>query len=121
MDLLGFLKIIQRTADTAARDLPVDGQQLLMVIGGAMVVLVLLLLLMLLRRLRTNRKNAHPSDSADNKLMLARSLEELALDAEALEELYHKGYISADLFLDEAAAYKRHADLLHQYLQIHQK
>jgi len=114
--VLEFLKDIPKVADTIARNLPVTGQQLLLIIGGFFVLLLILTLLALLQRVRNNKKAKVAGNAEDNGALLMHQLEELALDAEALEELYQKRLISADLFLEEATALKRHADLLQQYL-----
>ena len=111
-----FLKDIPKVADTIARNLPVTGQQLLLIVGGFFVLLMVLTLLVILQRIRKSKKTRQTSDPKDNGALLMHQLEELALDAEALEELYQKRLISADLFLEEATALKRHADLLQQYL-----
>ena len=116
MDLIGLVKTITAVAETTAKTLPIDGQQLMLIMGGLLGLLIVLLLLILLKRLRARRDTTNSSDTSNKALMLTHSLEEIALDAEALEELYHKGYISAALFLEEATAYKHQADLLQQYL-----
>ena len=116
MDFIGLVKTITEVAETIAKTLPVSGHQLLLIIGGLLGFLILLLLLIVLKRLRARRDTPSSSDTSNKALMLTHSLEELALDAEALEELYHKGYISATLFAEEATAYKNQANLLHQYL-----
>lgn len=117
MDALDFLRRIPEIADTIARNLPITGQQLLLGVGGFFVLLILLILLILLKRLRGVRGSKGSTSAEDRGVLLLHQLEELALDAEALEELYNKGFISSDLFLEEATALKRHSDLLQQYLQ----
>lgn len=116
MDVLDFLRRIPEIADTIARNLPITGQQLLFGIGGFFVLLVLLILLILLKRLRHQRGLKGPKHVEEGGTLLARQLEELALEAEALEELYNKGYISSELFLEEAIGLKKYSEALQQYL-----
>jgi len=113
---LDIFRDISKIADTTARNLPVTGQQLLLIAGGFIALILVLLLLVLLQRIRKGAKNKKSPDNNDNVYLLIHSLEELALDAEALEELYQNRLISAELFLEEATAFKRQADLLQRHL-----
>ena len=117
MDLSDVLDRISKIADVVARNLPLTGQQLLFFVIGLAVLLVTLSLFLLLRRNRSRSLNANTKNLNSSDIWISRSLEELALDAAALEEVYQKGHISEALFLEEATALKRHADLLQQYLQ----
>lgn len=54
--------------------------------------------------------------SSGESFFFEMQMEELAMDAEALEELYDKGYISAELFHEEALAFKHQSELLLTYL-----
>ena len=117
MDVLDFLRPVPAIAETIARDLPITGQQLLLGIGGFFVLLILLILLILLKRLRQRGGSKGSKHVEEANTLLARQLEELALEAEALEELYNKGYISSQLFLEEASGLKKYSEVLEQYLQ----
>lgn len=116
MTALDIFRDISKIADTVARTLPVTGQQLLLIASGFIALILVLLLLVMLQRIRKNTRNKQTTDRNDNSFLFIHSLGELALDAEALEELYQSKLISAELFLEEATAFKRQADLLQQHL-----
>ena len=78
-------------------------------------ILIVGLSVLLFRHLYPPRIN-EAIDKTDGSFFFELQMEELAMDAEALEELYDKGYISAALFHEEAVTFKQQSDLLINYI-----